>query len=272
MRDYFIFDGLDSRRYDAYVFDVDAHNAPAKQVNTATVPGRSGDLLLPGWRFGNVAQSYDVIILKNFERNYTELRNFLLSREGYCRLEDSIHPDEFYTAYFASDIQPEYRTRKGYGKFRLTFTRKPQRWLKSGEREIVLREGGSAVASTVTNPTRFACYPEFHFKGNAMSSGCAVQWQFSYPLEPGYNLGLQTKVTFKSYSGTGYAKLNNGTDVTLDMETLQCYASGDYFNSAIQYTTNERFPFQLGVGNNAFTFTNAARITRLALKPRWYIL
>lgn len=267
MRDYFIFDGLDSRRYDAYVFDVDAHNAPAKQVNTATVPGRSGDLLLPGWRFGNVAQSYDVIILKNFERNYTELRNFLLSREGYCRLEDSIHPDEFYTAYFASDIQPEYRTRKGYGKFRLTFTRKPQRWLKSGETEIVLRNNGSSVATKINNPTQFACYPEFHFQGNAMSSGCAVQWTFT-----NNGTSLLTKATFNSYSGTGYAKLNDGTDITLDMETLQCYGGGYFFNPAIQYTTNERFPFRLGPGENTFSFTNASRITRLAVKPRWYIL
>jgi len=265
--DYFIFDGVDSRQFDAYVFDVDSHNAPAKQVNTATIPGRSGDLLLPGWRFGNVTHSYDVIILRHFERNYEELRNFLLSREGYCRLEDSIHPDEFYTAYFASDIQPEHRTRKPYGKFRLTFTRKPQRWLKSGEQEIVLREGGSAVTSTVTNPTRFACYPEFHFKGNAMSSGCEVQWTFT-----NNGTSLLTKATFNSFSGIGYAKLNDDTDITLDMETLQCYGGGYYFNTAVQYTTNEKYPFQLGAGDNAFTFTSASRITRLALKPRWYIL
>lgn len=267
MRDYFIFDGVDSRQFDAYVFDVDSYNAPAKQVNTATIPGRSGDLLLPGWRFGNVTHSYDVIILRHFERNYEELRNFLLSREGYCRLEDSFHPDEYYTAYFSEAIEPEHRMRKDGGKFRLTFTRKPQRWLKSGEQEIVLREGGSAVTSTVTNPTRFACYPEFYFKGNAMSSGCEVQWTFT-----NNGTSLLTKATFNSFSGTGYAKLNDGTDITLDMETLQCYGGGYYFNTAIQYTTNEKYPFQLGSGDNTFTFTNASRITRLAVKPRWFIL
>lgn len=265
--DYFIFDGMDSRQFDAYVFDVDSHNAPAKQVNTATIPGRSGDLLLPGWRFGNVSHSYDVIILRHFEHNYEELRNFLLSREGYCRLEDSIHPDEFYTAYFASDIQPEHRTRKPYGKFRLTFTRKPQRWLKSGEQEIVLRENTSTVASSITNPTRFPCYPELHFQGNSMSNGCDVRWTFTHN-----GTSINTYVIFNSYSGTGYEKLNDGSDITVDMETLQSYSGSTYFNTAMVYTVNDKFPFQMGVGRNTFTITNSSLIKRLAVKPRWYIL
>ena len=132
-KDYFIFDGVDSRSFDALVFENDTFSSPEKDYEVATVPGRSGDFLLKNRRFQNITHVYDVIIYRNFQRNYENLRAFLLSRDGYCRLEDSLHPDEFYTAYFSGQIQPEMTRDREMGKFQLTFNRKPQRWRKSGE-------------------------------------------------------------------------------------------------------------------------------------------
>ena len=104
--DYFIFDGVDSRKFDCVVFEADTFSSPVKEYGVASIPGRSGDLLLSNRRFQNVQHVYDVVIYRNFAENFDALREFLLGRDGYCRLEDSIHPDEFYHAYFSESITP----------------------------------------------------------------------------------------------------------------------------------------------------------------------
>lgn len=271
--DHFIFDGVDSRQFDAYIFDVDSHNAPAKQVNTATIPGRSGDLLLPGWRFGNVTHSYDVIILRHFERNYEELRNFLLSREGYCRLEDSIHPDEFYTAYFASDIQPEHRTRKPYGKFRLTFTRKPQRWLKSGEQEYVLLPRWYSPA----NPTKFGCYPliTLKCKGETITGDRFTIYIWQYNGDTPANSA--TRITMPE---NDYCPNTEDYLINIDMETLQTYVTypggglQGYYNKYVTYRVSgdEKYAFQMGPDAKIQVSAGGENYKEIRIKPRWYTL
>ena len=88
----FTFDGISSTAFEAYVWDEDVYSSPSRDYTTSAIPGRNGDAYQSNHRLTNVQHSYHIIIKDNFEANYQAMRGFLLSRVGYCRLEDSVHP------------------------------------------------------------------------------------------------------------------------------------------------------------------------------------
>ena len=161
MNQYFIFDGTSSLTFDAVVFPGNDRTMPGRQYIVTEVPGRNGDLLTGGNRYSNVEHSYEVIIYRNFESNFSRLINFLLSRDGYCRLEDTFKPDEFYMAYYTGPTEPRVARNGEIGRFTVTFNRQPQRWLKSGEKEHTLVNSTGIVSSTIKNITAFNTYPLF---------------------------------------------------------------------------------------------------------------
>lgn len=255
---YFVFDGVDSRTFGAIAFFNDVDSSPIKEYTTSVIPGRSGDFLLNDRRFANIAQVYDVVIPTNFETNYANLRAFLLSRDGYCRLEDTSHPDEFYQAYFSEQIKPRVSRDRDIGRFQITFNRKPQRWLKSGEEEIALAI--NINNQTVTNPTRFATYPLLYF-----------------------HFGASPQLSI-NVNGTNIIKTDNSIAanryVYIDLETLQCYGSSSatstsytYYNQYILYDISDRKKaFMLSPGSNAVKLSSISGITSASIIPRWYTI
>lgn len=255
---YFVFDGVDSRTFGAIAFFNDVDSSPIKEYTTSVIPGRSGDFLLNDRRFANIAQVYDVVIPTNFETNYANLRAFLLSRDGYCRLEDNSHPDEFYHAYFSEQIKPRVSRDRDIGRFQITFTRKPQRWLKSGENAIALALNLSN--QTVTNPTRFSSYPLLYF-----------------------HFGTSPKLNIK-VNNTTIVKTNNATAanqyVYIDLETLQCYGRSSatsgtfmYYNQYINYGISDYAKaFILSPGQNTVKLNDIDGITSASIIPRWYTI
>lgn len=257
---YFVFDGVDSRTFGAIAFFNDVDSSPIKEYTTSVIPGRSGDFLLNDRRFANIAQVYDVVIPTNFETNYANLRAFLLSRDGYCRLEDTSHPDEFYQAYFSEQIKPRVSRDRDIGRFQITFTRKPQRWLKSGEEEIAL--GINTSTQYITNPTQFPTYPliKIHLSST-----------------PSFAINL-AGVAIQTLTNTVLANKY----VNIDLETLQTYggssatSTNSYYNQYIQYTANTTYGskmFMLSPGRNTIgkpsAFTNLASASVI---PRWYTI
>lgn len=258
MNDYFVFDGVDSRTFGAYVYDIETDSSPVNDYSAVTIPGRSGDFLLNNRRFPNVEHTYYVLFPTNFETNYSNLRAYLLSRNGYSRLEDSIHPTEFYQAYINTPIRPEITRDRGMGKAKVTFSRRPQRWLKSGEEEIALAI--NLNNQTVTNPTRFATYPLLYF-----------------------HFGASPQLSI-NVNGTNIIKTDNSIAanryVYIDLETLQCYGSSSatstsytYYNQYILYDISDRKKaFMLSPGSNAVKLSSISGITSASIIPRWYTI
>lgn len=225
MRDHFVFDGMSSLAFDAWVFRVNDYDGAEKQLSTASIPGRSGDVVLDGYRFGNVSQEYDVLIFEDFDRNYKNLRAFLLSRSGYCRLEDTFHPEEFYEAYYDAAMIPTVTRNGKMGKIRLRFQRKPQRWLKSGERPIVMTH----YAEYMENDGYFPSYPLVKLNCTAISTGAYI------------SLRHEGSTTFKFEITAG--AIPNGIlnrDMYFDFETLS---------------------FQLGLGRDAERYNHLGEMT-----------
>lgn len=176
-----IFNGYDLRDYGMYVSGNKTFDSPKKEYTKISIPGRSGDLVSFNGRYSNVTLSYDAILISDYERNAAAIRSILLSADGYCRLEDSYHKDEYRMAMFAGPLNFDSIFLEA-GQTVLSFDCKPQRWLKSGEDRILIadniqssetvtfEEDGQQVTYyqdmfTINNPTLFPAKPLFQVKG-----------------------------------------------------------------------------------------------------------
>ena len=148
------FNNINLSTYHTFVDGSQLFDIPDKDVTFYSIPGKNGDLSISNDRFNNIEISINCFIRENFIENYNNLINFLMSQEGYGRLEYSAENDIFRQASFVKGIQPDTGAFLKYGTFTLVFNCKPQKWLKEGEID-------RKVTSTrvLTNPTLFASKP-----------------------------------------------------------------------------------------------------------------
>ena len=133
MRNYFTLAGKDSRDFGVYISGQGTFSAPEKAYEFYNVPGRNGAILGNDHRFENIEVSYECFIYSNFSKNIGDFRTFLLSLDGYEKLIDSYHPDEYRMAVYTGPFEPEVTSKNDAGSFTLTFNCKPQRYLTSGD-------------------------------------------------------------------------------------------------------------------------------------------
>ena len=164
MRHSIIFGGIDSADFGIYIGGEGTFNAPERDVEMISIPGRDGAFALDKGRFENIEVKYTVINqepdLATFSANLEGFRNALCSQRGYQRLEDTFHPDEYRMAVFADkfEVKPiEYNTAS---KFDIVFNCKPQRYLTDGEAAVSVEDG-----DTLTNPTLFEAHPLLEVEG-----------------------------------------------------------------------------------------------------------
>ena len=163
MRNYLTLDGVDSRTFGVYISGQGTFSAPPRSYESQQIPGRSGDILISGKRLENGTLTYPAFIVRNFDANIRDLRNFLLSRVGYVRLVDSYHSDEYRMVVYREAFEPEVTEQNNAANFELVFECKPQRFLLSGETVTTLTSSGS-----ITNPTRFASQPLIRVYGTGV--------------------------------------------------------------------------------------------------------
>lgn len=158
------FDGQSSGDYGVYITGEAVYNAPARDVEMVTIPGRNGQLALDKGRFENIEVSYPAGIFADNETDFaqavSDFRNFLASRSGYCRLEDDYNPNEYRMAVYKSGLEVDPKLLRA-GKFDITFNCKPQRWLKDGETAVTVASG-----DVITNPTLFESSPLLEVDGS----------------------------------------------------------------------------------------------------------
>lgn len=159
MSDYFIFDDIDTRNYDdVLVYFNEIDTTPKRVGEFIEIPNRNGSFFLDGGRYEDVVHTYDIIALS--KEHASDLINALASKVGYFRLQDSFNPDEYYSAVLDSEIEPVVTAERDKLTFKVIFTRKPQRWLTSGESAIEVDSG-----DTLTNPTLFESGPLLEAQG-----------------------------------------------------------------------------------------------------------
>lgn len=155
---FFVFDGKSSRDFGVELSGSGVFNAPRRDYESIEIPGRNGNLTFDNKRYENITVTYPASITRKFRPNIDGLRAFLSSRKGYCRLEDTYHPQEFRLGIYAGPFEAETGFLNRWGEFEVSFDCKPQRFLKSGERKIVVQPGETL---NVLNPTYYTSKPIF---------------------------------------------------------------------------------------------------------------
>lgn len=208
------------------------HSAPARKREMVSVAGRNGAVSFDEGSFENITVKYPVGIRRPVDSHLEDCRNYLLSLQGYQRLEDTFHPDEFRLGIYEGGFEPEVTVRGRVGKIELSFDCKPQRFLKDGEKEIEVSSGG-----TVYNPTNFV----------------------ALPLIRAYGTGTLT-------IGSQTIQINSANTYTdIDCDTMDAFKGATNCNGNITLLSGDFYKLNPGV--NTVTFSG---ITRVIITPRWW--
>lgn len=217
------FDGQSSRTFGVYITGEAVFNAPAREVEMISIPGRNGAFALDKGRFENIEVSYPAGIFADTEADFAAavsgFRNYLCSRSGYVRLTDEYNPNEYRLAIYKSGLEVDPAQLRA-GEFDIVFDCKPQRFLTSGEDPISVESG-----DTVTNPTLFEASPVLEVEGygtigfndysvtieNETLGEVLLSGGGSTPLWPDFSpLNNGDSITVKSASGTVGIRLTSG--------------------------------------------------------------
>lgn len=236
MRNYFVYDNIDSRTYGVYISGSGVFNAPERNVEFISVPGRNGDLIGNEKRFENITVTYPAYLYANFKTNIQSFRNAMLSKTSYCRLTDSYHTDEYRKAIYTGDFEASPTKMLSAAEFDISFYCKPQRFLTSGESTTTITTSGT----TITNPTLYPSQPQITVTGYG-----------------DMYIGSQ-KITIA----------NQYASVVIDSEIGDCWSGLNNANPYVTFQTDD-FPV-LESGSNSITFDGT--ITKVEIVPRWWRL
>lgn len=257
------FNGKSLADFGVHVSGDGTYNSPEKDFETVEVPGRNGDLHIFNERFKNVDLTYKAFIVgDNWPSNYGEsfyddarsdkaidfrarmrsLRAWLMYQNGYCRLEDTYHPDEFRKALFKGPLETEAVFLQA-GEFDLTFNCMPQRFLKTGEFPVTYEyESVPLVETALYNPTLFSSRPfvRVYGKGDLTIGDIRIGIVNTYP---------------NSY-------------IDIDCDIQDAYYGSTNCNKYITLYDGEFF--KLGVGDSKITLGSG--ISKVEITPRWWTI
>ena len=236
-KDYFIFDGISSLDFGAWLTGEGVFDAPERKTRSVEIPGRNGALTIDeGISFEDIKHTYPGFIAEDFRDNMRDLRSALLSKMGKRRLSDSYNPDEYYLARCSGEIKVKPAPRAVAGEFEIEFVRDPRRFLVSGEEMQTYASG-----SDIYNPTEYEARPQIRIYGYGTVA-----------------IGNNT-ITIAE---------NSKAYIDVDSEIMDCYYQTENLNSLISFSQND-FPV-LKPGMNGITYSG--NITRVDIRPNWWRL
>ena len=247
MRNYFTFNGVDSRDFGVYISGNGRVTIPEKAPNFQTIPGRYGDLIIGKPAIPNEIITYpafiapynDSGITQSFTEMASRLRAFLMSVDGYAELTDSYDSGHYRLATFTGPTEFEITQALDAGSFDLEFNCKPLRYLTDSD-VITVNPGQSYTVAS-------------------------CQFWKSEPLitvRPS-----NTLPTIQFQIGDSLCSMTNiGYPITIDCRRLECWDSrGNNANRYVNFPNNE-FPT---IENGSVLYSQYAT---LIVEPRWYEL
>lgn len=158
------FDGINSTDNGIFITGEAVYNAPEREVEMISIPGRNGAFALDKGRYENITVTYPAGAFgtdqEEFARKIRSFRNLLASKNGYKRLVDTYHPDEYRMGIFKDAFEVEAVSNSKAGEFNIVFDCKPQRYLMSGEAKLSVNDG-----DMIYNPTPFESSPLLEVEG-----------------------------------------------------------------------------------------------------------
>ena len=227
----FFYNGHMSSDFGIYISGSGTFNAPERDVEVVSIPGRNGDIVIDNGRFKNITVSYPAFIRTLFKDRSAGARDWLCQSAEYHRLEDSYSPEFYRLARFVGPLDFTTRFLNYSAELELSFDCKPQRYLKDGERVI-----SATGAVTLYNPTSYSALPYIRVYGTSGS------------LVVGNNIMQLTEID--EY-------------VDLDSETQNAFKGTINCNDKV----SNNFPV-LAPGEVGITFSG--NIIKIEITPRWW--
>lgn len=247
MRNSLIFDSVDTLDYGVVIDGEAVFDAPERDVEVVTIPGRNGTLQIDNGRFENIEVTYPASIWADahgdFKTKIRDLRNAFASKRGYKRLTDTYHADEYRLGVFKAGLECDPGVYNTAAEFDIVFDCKPQRFLTSGETSV---DVSAAAAQS--------------FSGNPISVNYATGTTVSSfvttftPIQPGGNP-----------SGYGYSRIYSPTrgytnyTVNGSASSVAWQASSAIYGARIDHVGRKVYKTYEG-----HTFTGSESITRVA--------
>lgn len=238
----FIYNGMNSRDYGLRISGEDTWTRPQPDVTRIEVPGRNGDLIQLGKRYQNLDITYHCGIVRNLKTNFDAFNAALLSDPGYHRLEDSYHPEYFRMAVFESALDPDVKEKGIHGEVDIKFNCKPQLFLKSGEVELGVSDGG-----VIYNPTPYAAFPVLRF-------GFTASWE-----------GGSITIGSRTISCTNPATVD---EFVIDCERQDIYLRDTRANKNNLFTLSDGEFFELKPGRSTIHFSGIS--PKIYITPNWW--
>ena len=237
------FNGTSSTSLGIKVWTAPEYTIPEKDVTAVHVPGRNGDILIDNGVYKNTTRSYQVS-LYNGSSSYAVLAHtiadWIHSADGYRRLEDT-YDSLYYRQAVYVESTPFTNVHNKAAIVKLTFSCKPQRFLKSGETE-------TTVSSSISNSTKFTARPKITVTKSG--SGAAA-----------FTFG-GTTISIASGSPT---------TIVIDSMLMDCYyTSSNVIQNGNPYVSfTNGFPV-LSPGTNSIT--NKSNISTVKVVPNWWTI
>lgn len=210
------FDGINSLDYGIYITGDAVFNSPQRAVESVTVPGRNGDILLDQGHYENIEVTYHAGVFgadqSEFASKIQAFRNLLASKIGYKRITDTYNIGEYRLGTFIApvDVLPDSYNRAG--EFDIVFNCKPQRFLMDGESAIEIADG-----QTLLNPTPFDAQPLLAVDGYGEVSfnGHTINMLDPYRGETTIIESTMDALSVASLSGSPLEVANLNDDITI---------------------------------------------------------
>jgi len=246
MRNWFTFNGIDSRNFGIYISGSGRLTIPEKAYNMQHIAGRNGDLIVDSdatlqnelITYPAFIKPYDQTGIRvKFPEMFGRMRSWLMNVKGYAELRDSYDWSHFRLAAFAGPLTPETLANLEAGTFELEFNCKPQRYLTDDDEVYTVSAGQSL---TIEKCSIYHSEPLFRVnRAGSFSVGDEV-------------------ITISAGS---YA-----FPVFIDCRLLECYDLNG--NSVNRYVTFSNYNFPSLEGETVITSTNV----ELTVLPRWFEL
>lgn len=232
-----IFNGKLSSDYYFVVEHYPIYVKPKKKTSKISIPGKNGDLIIDDGEYENSSLPYEIVLdghIIGFEEASEKLSQFVYS-DGYARLEDSYFTQFYRMAVISDEIKITNYKHK-MGRATLNFDALPERWYKSGEKVVSVKNEG-----TIVNPSVYK----------------------AKPLIKVYGTGPGTIAI-----GPSSMRVNTLDDfLNIDCETQNVYRNvAEFRNSYV-----ERSDFiEIGPGESKVTFDGG--ISKVEIIPRWWTI
>lgn len=238
--------------YGIYVLDCNDDDAPEPDYEFVSVPGRNGDLTLWNGKYKNKMITYECLCTNNARTNVPAFFNDILAATGPARLEDTFHTDYFKKGVFVGNTPPGYTDGGKCARFSITFNCQPQKWLFSGENEIVL----STSTTNHNIPTRFPFRPLLKMQGygSVTFNGGDVIIRVLSPADSGTEVGSANYLMFDAE--TNYAYKSNTKESLNSHVALYKYS-----------TTRRAYEMQF---QGAVLQTSRQSTITASVIPRWW--